>query len=86
MFRISKEQLAPRVDIIILTWNGLEDTVECLESLRSIDYPQYRITLVDNASTDGTRETVRERFPDVNYIYSDTNLRFAGGNGTAICF
>lgn len=84
MFRISKEQLAPRVDIIILTWNGLEDTVECLESLRSIDYPQYRITLVDNASTDGTRETVRERFPDVNYIYSDTNLRFAGGNNLAL--
>jgi len=84
MSAMSEEQLPPRVDIIILTWNGLEDTIECLESLKSIDYPEYRITLVDNGSTDGTGETIRERFPEVNYIYSDTNLRFAGGNNLAL--
>jgi cellulose synthase/poly-beta-1,6-N-acetylglucosamine synthase-like glycosyltransferase len=38
----------PRVTIIILNWNGLEDTVECLESLKKITYPNYEVIVVDN--------------------------------------
>ncbi len=40
----------PKVSIIILNWNGLNDTTECLESLRKIDYPNYEIIVIDNAS------------------------------------
>ena len=74
----------PKVDIVILTYNGLNDTSECLDSLRSLDYPSYRITVVDNNSQDGSRDILPARFPQVNYIYSDTNLRFAGGNNLAL--
>jgi len=42
----------PRVTIITLNWNGWQDTIECLESLYDIDYNNYHIILVDNASTD----------------------------------
>lgn len=42
----------PRVTIITLNWNGWQDTIECLESLYDIDYDNYHIVLVDNASTD----------------------------------
>jgi GT2 family glycosyltransferase len=42
----------PKVTIITLNWNGWQDTLECLASLYHIDYDNYRVILVDNASTD----------------------------------
>ncbi len=43
--------LQPKIAIIILNWNGWEDTIECLESLYQITYKNYTIFLMDNAST-----------------------------------
>lgn len=74
----------PRVEIIILNYNGREDTRECLHSLESLDYPNYHITIIDNGSQDGLGELVKRDFPQVRYIYSPVNLRFAGGNNLAI--
>jgi GT2 family glycosyltransferase len=42
----------PKVSIIILNWNGWEDTIECLESLYQITYPNYEVIVVDNGSED----------------------------------
>jgi GT2 family glycosyltransferase len=42
----------PMISIIILNWNGWKDTLECLESLKNINYNNYTIILVDNGSTD----------------------------------
>ena len=42
----------PKISIIILNWNGWKDTIECLESLYQITYPNYEIILVDNGSID----------------------------------
>ncbi|MDP2753775.1 MAG: glycosyltransferase [Nitrospirota bacterium] len=50
----------PKVAIIILNWNGREDTIECPGSLTHITYPNYEILLVDNGSTDGSVECLRE--------------------------
>ncbi len=49
-----KKKYFPHVSIIILNWNGWKDTVECLESLYRIDYPNYDVILVDNASSDNS--------------------------------
>jgi GT2 family glycosyltransferase len=49
----------PKVAIIILNWNGWEDTLECLESLNNIDYPNYYLILVDNASSDNSLNRIR---------------------------
>jgi len=78
------QEFSPRVEIIILSWNGREDTLECLASLAKIDYDNYRITVVDNGSTDGLAGGITGKFPQVNYIYSPVNLRFAGGNNLAL--
>jgi GT2 family glycosyltransferase len=43
---------SPRVSIIVLNWNGWRDTIECLESLYQIAYPNYDVIVVDNGSTD----------------------------------
>lgn len=75
---------SPRVAIIVVNWNRRDDTLYCLESLSHLRYPNYRIILVDNASTDGSAEAVRGRFPDVKIIEADQNLRFAGGNNLGL--
>ncbi len=74
----------PTVAIIILNWNGKEDTIECLESLKQITYPDYEILLVDNGSTDGSVECFRERFPELEIIENGKNLGFAEGSNVGI--
>lgn len=49
----------PRVAIIILNWNGWRDTVECLESVFLLDYPDFRVIVCDNGSTDGSLEHIK---------------------------
>ena len=46
----------PLVSIIILNWNGFEDTVRCLDSLRHLTYPHFEVVLVDNGSSDGSSD------------------------------
>ncbi len=50
----------PLVSIIILNWNGWQDTLECLESIYQINYPNYHVILVDNHSQDQSLEKIRE--------------------------
>jgi GT2 family glycosyltransferase len=74
----------PLVYIIVLTWNGKADTLECLQSLQKLSYPNYKIIVVDNASIDGTAEEVLQLYPTVALIRNSSNLRFAGGNNVGI--
>lgn len=74
----------PAVAIIIVNYKGREDTLECLESLRGLTYPNFRTYLVDQASNDGTPQAVRERFPEVVVIENPANDGFAGGNNRGI--
>ena len=55
-----KNFISKRVAIIILNWNGWEDTVECLESIYQINYPNYDVIVVDNDSTDDSIEKIKE--------------------------
>lgn len=75
---------SPLVYIILLTWNGKADTLECLRSLQHITYSNARVLVVDNASTDGTVATVQREFPHVELMVNGSNLRFAGGNNVGI--
>ncbi len=74
----------PKVSIIILNWNSKEDTLECLESVYRIDYPNYEVIVVDNGSADGSAEAIRNKFRDVVLIVNKTNLGFCGGNNIGI--
>ncbi|ABO35608.1 glycosyl transferase, family 2 [Methanococcus maripaludis C5] len=49
-----------QVSIIILNWNGWEDTLECLDSLYRIEYPDYNVVLIDNGSEDESIEKIKE--------------------------
>jgi hypothetical protein len=52
--------MIPRITVIVLNWNGWEDTVECLESLYQVDYPCFDVVVVDNASEDDSLAKIRE--------------------------
>jgi GT2 family glycosyltransferase len=75
---------APPVTVILVNWNGREVTLDCLASLRRATYPALRVLLVDNASTDGSVQEVRSRFPEVEVLEMEANLRFAGGNNAGM--
>ncbi|MBM4168452.1 MAG: glycosyltransferase family 2 protein [Ignavibacteria bacterium] len=74
----------PLVFVLILNWNGMEDTLECLRSLSAIDYSNARVVVIDNASTDGSVLAIRAQFPTVQVIENGSNLQFAGGNNVGI--
>ncbi len=70
----------PRVFVILLNWNGLADTRECLQSLRTVSYPNFRVVVVDNGSEGGEAGILQEEFGDfIHLIESKTNCGFAGG-------
>lgn len=73
---------SPRVSVIVLTYNNKPFILRCLESLQWQTYPDFEIIVVDNASRDGTADTVSSsRFMDiVRLIRNEQNLGCAGGN------
>jgi GT2 family glycosyltransferase len=69
---------------IVLSWNGREDTERCLDALAKIREPPVRVVCVDNGSTDGSVEAVRDRHPEAHLIENGRNLGFAGGCNVGI--
>ena len=74
----------PKVVTIILNWNGLEDTLECIDSLNKMDYPNNGIIVVDNGSSDGSVPIIRQRYPFITIMPNEKNLGFAMGNNVGI--
>lgn len=75
---------APRVAVIVLNWNGRDDSIACLESLQKVEYPNYEVMLVDNGSVDGSAAAIRRHFPGQEIVETGRNLGFAEGNNTGI--
>lgn len=78
--------MLPRVAIVVLTYNGVDDTLACLDSLRQLDYPRdrYSVVVSDNGSHDGTPERVRAANPTAIVIENGANLGFAAGNNVGL--
>lgn len=70
--------------VIVLNYEGRRWLEACLDALRATEYPDFRIIVIDNASTDGSVDLVRERFPDLELIVNPTNLGFCEGNNIGI--
>ena len=72
----------PHVGIIIPIWNGLDDTLECLNSLKDLTYPHFFIIVVDNGSTDGSAAAIAawsKSHLDVAVLKNKTNMGFTVG-------
>ena len=74
-----------RVGIILVNYNGYEDTVECLKSLCKIKYKSFVVIVVDNASTKTPTDNQIEYIRNHSIYYrTDSNLGFSGGNNVGI--
>lgn len=74
-----------KVSHLIVTWNNQEIIADCIETLFQFSPFENEVIVVDNASTDGTCQVIRERYGDrVKLIASDENLGFSKGNNVAL--
>lgn len=73
-----------RVGIIVLNWNGWPDTLACLASLGQLDYADCSVVVVDNGSTDGSVQHIRQAYPELDLLESGANLGFGGGCNVGI--
>jgi len=71
--------------VVIPNFNGMQYIQTCLESLYSGTTKEIAVTVVDNASTDGSMELVRDRFPQVKLIVNETNTGFSHAVNQGIC-
>ncbi len=55
------QAVCPKIAIVILNWNGLLDTLECLRSLQKIVYPNYTVVVIDNGSKGNDAEIIKEK-------------------------
>ena len=82
----SSELVRPRITIVVLNWNGAEDTLACLDSLAELTYSNFDVIVVDNGSTDDSLMRLRPynaHYP-LKLIETGANLGFAEGNNVGI--
>jgi GT2 family glycosyltransferase len=71
------------VSVLITTYNSARFLKACLESLLQQVYKPLEVIVVDNASSDGTRDLLARAGPEVRVIYNDTNIGFAAAQNQA---
>lgn len=72
------------ISIVIVSWNARHHLETYLPSVVQTRYPDFEIIIADNASNDGTKEWVNQRFSDVKVITLDKNYGYCGGNNRAV--
>src|SRR5437868_8816257 len=71
------------VSVLITTFNSAPYLERCIASIFQQSYPHLEIIVVDNASTDGTREILRKHSGNARQILNDTNVGFAAAQNRA---
>jgi len=76
----------PQINVIIITWNNQEEITACLHSVQLQSYPNYKIIVVDNHSSDATVKIITREFPQITLLKNLKNLYYTGGINTGIKF
>ena len=79
-----KMSTPPKITAVILNTNRKVDTLECLASLEANNYPDLRVIVLDNASTDSSIDAIKVSFPQVEIISILENRGYAGNNNVGI--
>jgi GT2 family glycosyltransferase len=69
--------MTPEISVVIPNWNGMSYLENCLNSLRDQDFPSYEVIVVDNGSTDGSVEFIRDHPLETRVIAFKENRGFA---------
>ncbi len=75
---------APRVSVIIVSWNARPLLQRCLPSVVHTEYPNLEIIFADNASTDGSGAWIARKYPSVKIVRHPENWLFCRGNNAAL--
>ena len=78
----------PRVLITIVNWNGRDDLVELLASIKNLNYPKdnYKIMAIDNGSSDGSQTAISQSFPDVYLLENKRNIGYVKAVNQGIAY
>lgn len=76
----------PLVFILILNFNGQATLPACLQSIFRLRYPSFRVVIIDNASTDGSFENMKQKYAQAHFIKNSENVGFARGMNVGIRF
>ena len=68
------------VNLFVLNWNGRDLTLDCLSSLEKITYPNVKVYVIDNGSSDNSVTAIRNQFSDYEIIELPENYGFSRGN------
>jgi GT2 family glycosyltransferase len=71
-----------KIFAVILNYNGYNDTLNCIKSLKKVDYSNLHIMVVDNASTDRSYDKIKNEFPEIPVIVTEFNMGYTGGMNT----
>ncbi|SLN76053.1 glycosyltransferase family 2 protein [Ruegeria meonggei] len=72
------------ISIVIVSWNTRDILQDCLESIANQTTLPHEVIVVDNASTDGSQDMIRQSFPDVTLIANTDNRGFAAANNQGL--
>jgi GT2 family glycosyltransferase len=81
---VSAAQPVPHVGVVVLNFNGREDTIACLDSLSASTWPRLTTIVIDNASDTDIGPEVRARYPEAITFATTSNLGFAGGMNAGV--
>jgi GT2 family glycosyltransferase len=78
---VSKRNLImnPKVIVLILSYNGKYLLEDSISSYLANDYGNFDVVVIDNGSTDGTKDWVAQYFPEVFVLRTNKNLKYSGG-------
>jgi GT2 family glycosyltransferase len=76
--------MQPLVSVIVLNWNGKDHIDECLDTLFKQTYKNYEVIVVDNGSTDGSNDTIKNKFKKAKLIQNKKNAGFCKANNQGI--
>ena len=68
----------PKVAVVVLSWNRCKEVTETINIVKQSDYPNIELIVIDNASTDGTRETIQGMFEEVRVLSLPHNVGISG--------
>jgi len=74
-----------KISVITINWNGIDDTIKCIDSIFSSSYENYEIIVVDNKSKEDEGSILKKKYEDkIILIQSEKNLGFSGGNNLGV--
>lgn len=69
----------PKISVLILSFNGKNLLNESVGSYLNNNYKNFKVIVIDNGSTDGTKKWVESKWKNVKVLRTDVNLKYSGG-------